>query len=243
MENKTDTNQPLPKIWVFAHDVTTFHDRLYIGYRDVGVQILDISDLTKPERVGEIAWTEAPYMQANTHSVGIVVPKDGGRPETIVATDEIGSCPYGWLHIIDVSEEERPRQISEFKLPLNEVDNCSPPDRPGRRFSIHDVDRLIRGNIIHSAWEEAGFWAIDISDLAKPKAVGHYVPPVRSDSPPNFRSGHADEVFVLENGLVFGSSSDTGAGGLWIMRRTPGTKATVSWNATETDVIVDRKRG
>jgi hypothetical protein len=238
--NQTDTNQPLPKMWVFAHDLTTFHDRCYIGYRDVGVQILDISDLTNPTRVGEIAWTGPPHMQANTHSVGIVVPRHGGRVQTIVATDEIGTCPYGWLHIIDVSDEEHPTQISELKLPLNEVENCSPPDRPGRRFSIHDVDRLIRGNIIHSAWEEAGFWAIDISDPARPRAVGHYVPPVRSDSPTN--SGHADDVFVLDNGLVFGSSSDTGAGGLWIMRRSPATKATVTWNATETDVIVRRRR-
>jgi hypothetical protein len=239
--NQTDTNQPLPKMWVFAHDLTTFHDRCYIGYRDVGVQILDISDLSRPTQVGEIAWTGLPHNQANTHSVGVVVPKRGGRAQTIVATDEIGTCPYGWLHIIDISDEANPSQISELKLPLNEVDNCSPPDRPGRRFSIHDVDRLIRGDIIHSAWEEAGFWAIDISNPALPRAVTHYVPPVRSDSPPTSRSGHADDVFVLDNGLVFGSSSDTGAGGLWIMRRAPGVKGTVSWNATETGVIVKRR--
>lgn len=240
--NQTDINQVLPKSWVFAHDVTTYGDRCYLGYRDVGVVILDISNLTNLRKVGEINWTGLPLMQGNTHSIGIVVPKHGGRAQTIVATDEIGSCPYGWLHIIDVSDESHPRRISEFKLPLNEVANCTVPDRPGRRFSVHDVDRLIRRDIVHSAWEEGGFWAIDISDPAHPKSVAHYIPPVRSDSPATSRSGHADDVFVLDNGLVFGSSSDRGAGGLWIMRHTPGTEATVAWNAAEDNVIVSRRR-
>lgn len=241
--NQIDVSRPLPDVWVFAHELTTHEDRCYIGYRDVGVVILDISDLTNPRKIGETNWTALPDRQGNTHSVGVVVPKHGGRARTIVVTDEIGTCPYGWLHVIDVSDEERPQQISEFKLPLNERANCTPPDRPGRRFSIHDVDSLIRGDIVHSAWEEGGFWAIDISDPSRPKSAGYYIPPVRSDSPPSSRSGHADDVFVLDNGLVFGSSSDRGAGGLWIMRHTPGTKATVSWNADEDDVVVNRRRG
>ena len=242
--NQSDTSQLLPKFWVFTHEPTTFGDRCYISYRDLGVVILDISDLTRPRKVSEIGWTsQLLRKEGNTHTVGIVVPKHGGRAQTIVSTDEIGGCPYGWLHIIDVSDEAHPRLISEFKLPLNEVANCTTPDRPGQRFSIHDVDRLIRGDIVHGAWEEAGFWAIDISDPVRPKSVGHFIPPVRSDSPANRRSGHADDVFVLDNGLIFGSSSDRGAGGLWIMRHTPGTKATVTWNVEENDVLISRRRG
>ena len=48
-----------------------------------------------------------------------------------------------------------------FRLPLNRF--C-PPDRPGRRFGIHDIERMVKGNIVFSAWENSGFWAIDISD-------------------------------------------------------------------------------
>ena len=50
----------------------------------------------------------------------------------------------------------------------------------------------------------------------------------------NSDAGHADDVFVHENGLVFASSSDPG-GGFWIMRHTPGTKGTVEWTACELD--------
>ena len=142
-------------------------------------------------------------------------------------------------HILDVRDESRPREVSEFKLPLNLHGNC-PPDRPGRRMGVHDVERLIKGNIVWSAWEEGGFWGFDISDLHHPKWVAYFVPPVRSDSPDTSRSGHADDVFVMDDGIIFGSSSDRGAGGLWAMRQAPRLEGTVDWNAAETDVIVTR---
>jgi hypothetical protein len=43
---------------------------------------------------------------------------------------------------------------------------------------------------------------------------------------------------VTEEGIIFGSSSDQGAGGLWAMRANPGFRGTVRWNADESDVIV-----
>ncbi len=166
----------LPKIWVSLHDITTYKDRAYLAYRDQGVIILDISDIRKPTKISQIKWS--PPEEGNTHSIGIVIPPHGGRPDVILATDEITSakqCPFGYLHVIDVRIEPNPVQIGTFRLPLNRF--C-PPDRPGRRFGIHDIERMVKGNIVFSAWENSGFWAIDISDPYQPKAVGHFVPPV-----------------------------------------------------------------
>jgi hypothetical protein len=223
----------LPKIWVSLHDMTTYKDRAYLAYRDQGVIILDISDLKKPTKISQIKWS--PPEEGNTHSIGVVIPAHGGRPDIILATDEITSakqCPFGYLHVLDVRHEPNPVQIGTFRLPLNRF--C-PPDRPGRRFGIHDIERMIKGNIVFSAWENSGFWAIDISDPYHPKAVGHFVPPVfrraKSDS------GHADDVYVHDNGLVFFSSSDPG-GGFWIMRYTPGVKGTVEWTPDDKNVTV-----
>jgi hypothetical protein len=230
----------LPKIWVMLHDITTYKDRAYLAYRDEGVVILDISDLRKPTKIGQIKWS--PPEEGNTHSIGIVVPAHGGRPDLIIATDEIvrpEQCPFGYMHILDVRNEKNPVQISTFRLPLNRF--C-PPDRPGRRFGIHDVERMIKGNIVFSAWENSGFWAVDISDPYRPKSVGHFVPPVFRRV--NADNSHADDVYVHENGLVFASSSDPG-GGLWILRYTPGTKGTVSWTPDNKNVTVkyDRQPG
>ena len=89
--------------------------------------------------------------------------------------------------------------------------------------------------IDHYAWEEGGFWVVDISDLHHPKSAAWFVPPVRSDSAR--RTGHADDVYLMGDGVCFGSSSDEQAGGLWAMRYRKGTYGKVKWNAEENGVI------
>jgi hypothetical protein len=134
----------LPKIWVALHDITTYKDRAYLAYRDHGVIILDIRDIRKPTMISQIKWS--PPEEGNTHSVGIVIPAHGGRPDIIVAGDEFirpENCPFGYMNILDVRHEKNPVRISTFRPPLNRF--C-PPDRPGRRFGIHDVERMIKGN-------------------------------------------------------------------------------------------------
>lgn len=246
----------LPAPTVMVHDMTTWHDRCYLAVRDKGLVILDISDIHRPRAVGEVNWADQqhrpefdptvpdppttrtipmPPLPGQTHSWGLVNPEPGRRVETIVGGDELGQCPFGYMHFIDVRNESRPREISGFRTPLNVHANC-PKDRLGNRMGIHDVERYIRGDVVHSAWEEGGFWGVDFSDIHYPKAVAWFVPPVRSDS--QRRSGHADDVFVTNDGVIFGSSSDAGAGGLWALRLAPGFTGTVQWNTDESDVLI-----
>lgn len=248
----------LPAPTVMIHDMTTWHDRCYLAVRDKGLVILDITDINNPQRVGEVNWADQqnrptfdpvvpnppttatipmPPLPGQTHSWGLVNPKRGRRVETIVGGDELGQCPFGYMHFIDVRNESRPREISGFRSPLNMHANC-PKDRLGNRMGIHDVERHIRGDVVHSAWEEGGFWGVNFSDIHYPRAVAWFVPPARSES--TRQSGHADDVFVTRDGIIFGSSSDAGAGGLWALRRAPGFSGTVRWNSDESDVIVTR---
>jgi hypothetical protein len=247
-ESPANGPEPAPQLGlsaptVMCHDLTTWGNRCYAAWRDKGLIILDINNLSDPVRLGEVNWADqqprggvqVPPLPGQTHSWGIVVPKEGERVETVVSGDELGQCPFGYLHFIDVRDESRPREISGFRTPLNMHANC-PKDRPGNRMGTHDVERYIRGNVVHSAWEEGGFWGVDFSDIHYPRHAAYYVPPVRSDSTRG--SGHADDVFVMEDGVIFGSSSDAGAGGLWAMRHTPGFRGVVRWNADESGVIV-----
>jgi hypothetical protein len=246
---------------VMVHDMTTWEDRCYVAVRDKGLVILDIADIRNPRNVGEVNWADQmnrptfdpvvpnppttatipmPPLPGQTHSWGIIVPKKGRRVETIVGGDELGQCPFGYLHFIDVRNEARPREISGYRAPLNMHANC-PKDRLGSRMGTHDVERVIRGDVVHSAWEEGGFWGVDFSDIHYPKAVAWYVPPARSQSTRG--TGHADDVFVMKDGTVFGSSSDQGAGGLWALRSSPGFRGKVTWNADESEVIVTPSKG
>jgi len=246
----------LPAPTVMIHDMTTWHDRCYLAVRDKGLVILDMTQISNPAMVGEVNWADQqrrptfdpvvpnppttatipmPPLPGQTHSWGLLNPKPGQRVETIVGGDELGQCPFGYLHFIDVRNESRPREISGFRTPLNMHANC-PKDRLGNRMGTHDVERYIRGDVVHSAWEEGGFWGVDFSDIHYPKAAAWYVPPARSQSARG--TGHADDVFVMQDGVIFGSSSDQGAGGLWALRSNPGFRGTVRWNADESDVIV-----
>lgn len=249
----------LPAPTVMCHDMTTWEDRCYAAWRDKGLIILDITSMSNPVRVGEVNWATdqlprgpfepgtpgapagapipVPPLPGQTHSWGLINPKPGRRVETIIGPDELGQCPFGYLHFIDIRNEARPREISGFRTPLNMHANC-PKDRLGNRMGTHDVERFIRGKVVHSAWEEGGFWGVDFSDIHYPKAVAWFVPPVRSDS--NRRTGHADDVFVMEDGTIFGSSSDQGAGGLWALKFKKNFRGTVTWNADESDVIVKK---
>ena len=224
---------------VQCHDMTTYGDRVYVAWRDKGIVILDISNIARPTFVGEISWGDvsrpnfAP-IASQVHSVGIVVPKRGRKVETVVAGDEVGRCPGGYMHIVDVRNEEKPLEISNFMTPFSRGGNC-PYDRPVNRIAIHDVERMIRGNIVWSAWEEGGFWGVDIKDIHRPDAAAWFVPPVRSDSARG--TSHGDDMTTAD-GIIFGNGSDAGAGGLWAMKYAPGFKGTVSWNAQENGVIV-----
>jgi hypothetical protein len=257
---------------VQCHDITVFGDRAYVAWRDKGIIILDITDIKKPVRVGEINWGDVsrpiaipadPAMNfpgkaaepfhpipSQVHSIGIVVPKRGRRVETVIAGDEVGRCPGGYMHIVDVRNEARPQEISSFMTPYSRGGNClrgpTGYDRNVSRIAMHDVDRMIRGNIAWASWEEGGFWGVDISDIHYPKAAAWYVPPARSDAG-RPGSSHGDDMTTgmngSDSGLVFGNGSDTGAGGIWALRYNPGYRATVRWNSDESNVIVSRTSG
>ena len=244
---------------VQCHDITTYGDRAYVAWRDKGIQILDISDIRNPKRVGEINWGDVSRplavgdkpaerfhpIPSQVHSIGVVVPKRGRRVETVIAGDEVGFCPGGYMHIVDVRNEARPQEISSFMTPYSRGGNC-PYDRNVSRIAMHDVDRMIRGKIAWASWEEGGFWGVDISDIHRPRPAAWYVPPARSDAQ-RPGSSHGDDMttgsFGSDSGLVFGSGSDRGAGGIWAFRHKPGYSATVRWNADETNVIVTETSG
>lgn len=230
---------------VQMHDLTTWGDRAYIAWRQKGLIILDFSDmLSRPVKIGEINWGDVSRplfnpLAAATHSIGLVIPHRGGPIQTVVAGDEVGRCPGGYAHVIDVRNERRPQEISSFETPFNRGGNC-PYDRNLSRSAIHDMERHTRGDIVWAAWEEGGVWGIDLSDIHRPKPAGWFIAPARSDAG-RVGSSHADDVNVdWQRKIIFASGSDNGAGGVTALRHVPGFRGTVTWDAEERDLIFRR---
>jgi hypothetical protein len=226
---------------VQMHDLTTYGDRAYVAWRQKGIIILDFSNMSRPVRIGEINWGDVSRAQfhpiaAATHSIGLVIPEDGGAIQTVIAGDEVGLCPGGYGHVVDVRNERRPQEISDFQLPFNRGGNC-PYDRNVSRQAIHDMERYTRGNIVWAVWEEGGFYGWDISDIHRPAVAAYYIAPARSDAG-RAGSSHGDDANVdWKRNIQFCSGSDSGAGGITAMRYTPGLRGKVTWDAEERNVI------
>jgi hypothetical protein len=232
---------------VQMHDLTTWGDRAYVAWRQKGIIIIDFSNMAKPVRIGEINWGDVSRTQFNplaaaTHSIALVIPKEGGPIQTVIAGDEVGLCPGGYGHVVDVRNERRPQEISALELPFNRGGNC-PYDRNVSRQAIHDLERHTRGDIQWAVWEEGGLYGWDISDIHRPRVNAYFLRPARSDAG-RAGSSHADDVNVdWARGIIFAQGSDAGAGGMTAFKYEPGLRGKVVWDAEERNLIFRKTPG
>ena len=118
----------------------------------------------------------------NGHSA-VKVP---GR-NLVLTTDEVygtytsdnAGCPWGWQHLIDISDAAHPKIVSEFKAPFDEKTFCTDPMNDARTnaytsFSSHNPTVL--PNLAIVAWHSAGLLIIDISDPVHPARAGWFSP-------------------------------------------------------------------
>lgn len=192
-------------------------DRLYAGWIDGGVVILDISDKTKPTLVGQRSWypTTQGYI---AHSALPLLDR-----HVVVATQEANRerCE-DWpkpLWTVDISDEANPREITQFPYPANLEQFC----RAGGRFGAHNIHmnrpqphsaRLTQ--TIVASFFNAGVRVYSIVDPNRPEEIGYLVPA----APPSSPSGtiQINDVFVDERGLIY--AADRTTGGLYIMEYT-----------------------
>ncbi len=119
---------------------------------------------------------------ANGHSA-IKVP---GRP-LVFTTDEVygtytdasAGCPWGWAHLIDITDQAHPRIVGEFKTPQDSQTSCDSPynDKLTEQFtsySSHNPTALRDLGIV--AWHSSGLQVVDISDGSHPTAAGGFSP-------------------------------------------------------------------
>ncbi len=126
----------------------------------------------------------APCTQAcpNSHS-SVKVP---GRP-LIVNTDEVygkatsmnSGCPWGWLRMLDISDEGHPTVVGEYKLPENEMSFCGsagddPETEQFASFTSHNPTVLPHLAVL--TWHAGGLQIVDTTDPAHPRQVGSYLP-------------------------------------------------------------------
>jgi len=198
-----------------AHNTNVYPqrpDRVYLGYIDGGMLILDISDRASPKPL--CRWDNSPPFSGFTHTVLPLFER-----ELLVVTDEsVVDDAKDWpklIWIIDGRDETNPVPIAT--CPVDDVEDYA---KHGGRFGAHNIhenvpvptswhsDRFILGTFFNG-----GLRAYDIANPYQPREVAAFVPP----APRGASTGaiQLNDVFVDERQVVY--TVDRHVGGLYIL--------------------------
>jgi hypothetical protein len=197
---------------VGAHHVIVRGDRAYGGYFDAGVVIFRVHADGSLELVSSLSWAAEAGGHPHTHTA---LPL--GDRNLLVVTDEAiePNCEGARkdVHLVDIADERRPREISRFPVPQG--DYCT----RGLRFGPHNLHENRPGTyesdrFVYVTYFNAGLRVYDTADPRRPKEIAAYVP----EPPPGQPAIQLNDVLVDADGLIF--VTDRVRGGLYVLRRT-----------------------
>jgi hypothetical protein len=204
---------------VGAHHVIVQDGRAYGGYFDKGVVVYGVAADGSLSLLSSLAWPEGGH--SHTHTA---LPL--GARRLLAVTDEAiePNCegsPKN-VHLVDVSDERHPREVSRFPVPIG--DYCT----RGLRFGPHNLHENRPGtfqsdNIVFVTYFNAGLRVYDTSDPAAPREVASFVPKAPAGQP----AIQFNDVLVDRDENIF--VTDRVRGGLYILKGTMG-----SWHESAT---------
>jgi hypothetical protein len=194
-------------------------DRAYVSYGDGGGVILDVSDMSAPKMISQLAFRGITATQG-IHTY-LPLPR---RKITLIndeAIRENGDENLNMAGIADISDERHPRMLSLFPLPE------PPPESglanfytKGGRFgphnhhhSNHQACLEDRDDIAYLTYFNAGLRVYDIRDARQPQEIGYFVPadPVtRIGLKPTRLVAQSEDVLVDGRGLIYLSDKNHG---------------------------------
>jgi hypothetical protein len=198
---------------VGAHHVIVKGDRAYGGYFDAGVTVFRVATDGALDLLSSLSWSGSGHPHTHT-----ALPL--GERKLLVVTDEAiePNCEGApkHVHLVDISDELRPREVSRFPVP--EGDYCT----RGLRFGPHNLHENRPGTfqsdrIVFVTYFNAGLRVYDTSDPARVVEVASYVPEAPFGGQPAIQF---NDVLVDREGTVF--VTDRVRGGLYILKGTMG---------------------
>jgi hypothetical protein len=200
--------------------------------------VLDTTDLAKNRLNTQITRITPPenapiWPNVSAHAVDKVV----GRPLVLVGDEvygtysqgiapffvkEIQGCPWGWVRLIDVSDEAKPILTGEYKIDENTEAFCQTAagQEPRSSFSAHNM--LAVRNVAIVTWYSGGVQAIDLSDPTNPTTGGFFVPgplpSVATEDPATSAGIHKVVMWsfpIVRKGLIYVTDVRNG---LYILR-------------------------
>ena len=181
-------------------------NRMWAGCWHGGVRVIDVSDIRKPQTIGE--YNYHPPFPEPSHTFMGVPPIDGRQ--IAVAIDEEDHAhsaeemekrrgrPHGCMWVFDVTDLKKIQPLAIYEV--SELDSPWSRAAPGR-FGAHQFQEHMKGGdtLIYCAWFAGGLRIVDIADPTAPREVGHYIPePAAGKACPQ-----SNDVDVDERGLIY----------------------------------------
>jgi hypothetical protein len=193
--------------------------RAYLAFLTAGFFVLDTSEVAKGLPAPDIRLvtpltSRVRWPGPGPHSA-VKVP---GR-DLVLTTDEVyggagpdEGCPWGWVHLIDVTDERGPHVVSEYRVaPYNEeayCDEVSGDRNMGSSFSSHNP--TVTKHLALVTWHSAGLQLFSTGDPARPTQLAAFVPePLGSvaTEDPALSSGPDHVVMwsypIIQDGLIY----------------------------------------
>ena len=82
------------------------------------------------------------------------------------------------VFFVDISDETRPFNVSNFNVPESPGGYCSRGGRFGAHSSNENMPPMYDKRVVFVTWFNAGVRAIDIRDPYSPKEIGYYIPAI-----------------------------------------------------------------
>jgi hypothetical protein len=200
----------------------------YLPYGGAGMIILDISNVARPKKIGQLMMSPPFASNIGVHTV-IPVPDRNLAFINSEAIAEDCKEPLQQASIVDISDQTKPRLMALFPLPL------PPTDWPiksfcerGGRFGPHNQNTLLhnpdvspQGNLVYLTYFNAGLRIYDTSTPTAPREVGYFLPPDPTHRYGVFPKGklvaQTEDVLVDTRGYIYITDKNQG---LYILRYT-----------------------
>jgi hypothetical protein len=152
--------KPTPEQYVHSVMTNRAATRAYLSYWEFGTVILDIANPAAPRLVATLrdpTQVEPPH----AHSVWLA-----RNEKLLIETQEFGAffrfSGTGYPRFYDISDERKPRLLSQFRPPGTEASTAH--------------DSRLAGNRLYVSWYDFGVYVLDISRPSTPRQIAHFVP-------------------------------------------------------------------
>ncbi|MFN2581588.1 MAG: LVIVD repeat-containing protein [Candidatus Dormibacteria bacterium] len=203
--------------------------RAYLAYLGGGVIILDTSQFASgaaqpkftqitpvtgrgqwPDPTGELAHSSV-YIPGKQYILTTEELYGKGTPAMSAAFGPaFAGCPWGWVHIVDMSDPSNLKVVSEFKIDENNLTSCPALQDNFSAYTSHNPTVL--PDIAFITWHSGGLRAVDLTDPTNPAQDGYFVP-----TPEPVTAGHTDDPAlepgsngtiawsypIIRNGLIY----------------------------------------